>query len=115
MSSIIIVSLFWWCRGVIRVDVNIQGFNVDQCASGDFWFANTHQCNRTSMEVSVYTEHKLNNFINDLLQASWSSRVIKFNQHFTIRFNFLTLFKGNSSTKNENSVIIYFLRVVPNF
>uniref|UniRef100_A0A672PFU7 Probable G-protein coupled receptor 179 n=1 Tax=Sinocyclocheilus grahami TaxID=75366 RepID=A0A672PFU7_SINGR len=37
-------------RGVIRVDVNIQGFNVDQCASGDFWFANTHQCNRTSME-----------------------------------------------------------------
>uniref|UniRef100_A0A673JGN1 Probable G-protein coupled receptor 179 n=1 Tax=Sinocyclocheilus rhinocerous TaxID=307959 RepID=A0A673JGN1_9TELE len=37
-------------RGVIRVDFNIQGFNVDQCASGDFWFANTHQCNRTSME-----------------------------------------------------------------
>ncbi|KAG1933434.1 probable G-protein coupled receptor 179 [Pimephales promelas] len=37
-------------RGVIRIDVNIQGFNVDQCASGDFWFANTHQCNRTSME-----------------------------------------------------------------
>ncbi|XP_016331829.1 probable G-protein coupled receptor 179 [Sinocyclocheilus anshuiensis] len=37
-------------RGVIRVDVNIQGFNVDQCASGDFWFANTHQCNQTSME-----------------------------------------------------------------
>ncbi|XP_051767774.1 probable G-protein coupled receptor 158 [Ctenopharyngodon idella] len=37
-------------RGVIRVDVNVQGFNVDQCASGDFWFANTHQCNRTSME-----------------------------------------------------------------
>ncbi|XP_065097694.1 metabotropic glycine receptor [Paramisgurnus dabryanus] len=37
-------------RGVIRVDVNIQGFNVDQCASGDFWFANTHKCNRTSTE-----------------------------------------------------------------
>ncbi|XP_073682030.1 metabotropic glycine receptor [Garra rufa] len=37
-------------RGVIRVDVNIQGFSVDQCASGDSWFANTHQCNRTSME-----------------------------------------------------------------
>ncbi|KAA0707837.1 putative G-protein coupled receptor 158 [Triplophysa tibetana] len=37
-------------RGVIRVDVNIQGFNVDQCASGDLWFANTHKCNRTSME-----------------------------------------------------------------
>uniref|UniRef100_A0A8C1QFY7 Si:ch211-156l18.8 n=1 Tax=Cyprinus carpio TaxID=7962 RepID=A0A8C1QFY7_CYPCA len=41
-------------RGVIRVDVNIQGFNVDQCSSGDFWFANTHQCNRTSMEVSGF-------------------------------------------------------------
>ncbi|XP_077059063.1 uncharacterized protein gpr179 [Siphateles boraxobius] len=37
-------------RGVIRIDVNVQGFNVDQCATGDFWFANTHQCNRTSME-----------------------------------------------------------------
>uniref|UniRef100_A0A8C1T743 Si:ch211-156l18.8 n=1 Tax=Cyprinus carpio TaxID=7962 RepID=A0A8C1T743_CYPCA len=37
-------------RGVIRVDVNIQGFSLDQCASGDFWFANTHQCNQTSME-----------------------------------------------------------------
>ncbi|RXN03630.1 putative G-protein coupled receptor 179 [Labeo rohita] len=37
-------------RGVIRVDVNIQGFNVDQCASEDSWFANTHQCNQTSME-----------------------------------------------------------------
>ncbi|KAI7795243.1 probable G-protein coupled receptor 158 [Triplophysa rosa] len=37
-------------RGVIRVDMNIQGFSVDQCASGDFWFANTHKCNRTSME-----------------------------------------------------------------
>ncbi|XP_052466044.1 probable G-protein coupled receptor 179 [Carassius gibelio] len=37
-------------RGVIRVDANIQGFNLDQCANGDFWFANTHQCNRTTME-----------------------------------------------------------------
>ncbi|XP_067287688.1 metabotropic glycine receptor [Pseudorasbora parva] len=37
-------------RGVIRIDVNVQGFDLDQCASGDIWFANTHQCNRTSME-----------------------------------------------------------------
>ncbi|XP_076880786.1 metabotropic glycine receptor [Brachyhypopomus gauderio] len=37
-------------RGVIRMDVNIQGFDIDQCASGDAWFADTHQCNRTSME-----------------------------------------------------------------
>ncbi|XP_072319371.1 uncharacterized protein gpr179 isoform X2 [Eucyclogobius newberryi] len=37
-------------RGVIRVDVNIQDIDVDQCAAGNSWFADTHQCNRTSME-----------------------------------------------------------------
>ncbi|XP_015252176.1 PREDICTED: probable G-protein coupled receptor 158 [Cyprinodon variegatus] len=37
-------------RGVIRVDVNIQDIDLDQCATGDSWFADTHQCNRTSME-----------------------------------------------------------------
>ncbi|XP_029988295.1 probable G-protein coupled receptor 158 isoform X2 [Sphaeramia orbicularis] len=37
-------------RGVIRVDVNIQDIDVDQCATGNNWFADTHQCNRTSME-----------------------------------------------------------------
>ncbi|XP_012990799.4 probable G-protein coupled receptor 158 isoform X1 [Esox lucius] len=37
-------------RGVIRVDVNVQGFDVNQCATGDAWFANTHECNRTTME-----------------------------------------------------------------
>uniref|UniRef100_A0A8C1T651 Si:ch211-156l18.8 n=1 Tax=Cyprinus carpio TaxID=7962 RepID=A0A8C1T651_CYPCA len=41
-------------RGVIRVDVNIQGFSLDQCASGDFWFANTHQCNQTNKEIRIY-------------------------------------------------------------
>lgn len=34
------------------MDVNIQDFDVNQCAIGDFWFADTHQCNRTSMEVN---------------------------------------------------------------
>uniref|UniRef100_A0A3Q3KKT0 Probable G-protein coupled receptor 179 n=1 Tax=Mastacembelus armatus TaxID=205130 RepID=A0A3Q3KKT0_9TELE len=37
-------------RGVIRVDVNIQDIDLDQCTTGDGWFADTHQCNRTSME-----------------------------------------------------------------
>nr|XP_020443865.1 probable G-protein coupled receptor 158 isoform X2 [Monopterus albus] len=37
-------------RGVIRVDVNIQDVDLDQCATRDAWFADTHQCNRTSME-----------------------------------------------------------------
>ncbi|XP_063331810.1 metabotropic glycine receptor [Pelmatolapia mariae] len=37
-------------RGVIRVDVNIQDIDLDQCATGEGWFADTHQCNRTTME-----------------------------------------------------------------
>ncbi|XP_073332471.1 metabotropic glycine receptor [Pagrus major] len=37
-------------RGVIRVDVNIQDIDLDQCATGDGWFADTHLCNRTTME-----------------------------------------------------------------
>ncbi|KAM9314894.1 metabotropic glycine receptor [Pholidichthys leucotaenia] len=37
-------------RGVIRVDVNIQDIDLDQCAAGEGWFADTHQCNRTTME-----------------------------------------------------------------
>lgn len=38
-------------RGVVRVDVNVQDMDLDQCATGDSWFADTHQCNRTTMEV----------------------------------------------------------------
>lgn len=34
------------------MDVNIQDIDLDQCATGDSWFADTHQCNRTSMEVN---------------------------------------------------------------
>ncbi|KAM9857061.1 uncharacterized protein gpr179 [Aulostomus maculatus] len=37
-------------RGVIRVDINIQDIDLDQCATGDGWFADTHGCNRTTME-----------------------------------------------------------------
>ncbi|XP_030590111.1 probable G-protein coupled receptor 158 [Archocentrus centrarchus] len=37
-------------RGVIRVDVNIQDIDLDQCVTGEGWFADTHQCNRTTME-----------------------------------------------------------------
>uniref|UniRef100_A0A3B4XL50 G protein-coupled receptor 179 n=1 Tax=Seriola lalandi dorsalis TaxID=1841481 RepID=A0A3B4XL50_SERLL len=37
-------------RGVIRVDVNIQDIDLNQCTTGDSWFADTHQCNRTTME-----------------------------------------------------------------
>ncbi|XP_061685369.1 metabotropic glycine receptor [Syngnathoides biaculeatus] len=37
-------------RGVIRMDVDIQDMDLDQCTTQDGWFADTHQCNRTSME-----------------------------------------------------------------
>ncbi|KAF5909931.1 G-protein coupled receptor [Clarias magur] len=37
-------------RGMIRVDVDVHDVDVNQCATGDFWFADTHQCNRTSMK-----------------------------------------------------------------
>lgn len=45
------MSMRFCVRGVIRVDVNIQGIDLDQCARGDGWFADTHKCNRTTMEV----------------------------------------------------------------
>lgn len=35
----------------MRVDVNLQDVDIDQCSS-DGWFAGTHRCNSTTMEVS---------------------------------------------------------------
>ncbi|KAM8841771.1 uncharacterized protein gpr179 [Synchiropus picturatus] len=37
-------------RGVIRVDVDVQSVDLDQCSSGPGWFSDSHQCNRTTME-----------------------------------------------------------------
>lgn len=45
------------CRGVVRVDVNLQDMDIDQCSS-DGWFAGTHRCNVTTMEVSEPTAAK---------------------------------------------------------
>lgn len=39
-------------RGVVRVDVNLQDVDIDQCSTSG-WFAGTHRCNLTSMEVSL--------------------------------------------------------------
>ncbi|XP_040023002.2 G protein-coupled receptor 158a isoform X2 [Gasterosteus aculeatus] len=36
-------------RGVVRVDINLQDVDIDQC-SADGWFAGTHRCNLTTME-----------------------------------------------------------------
>uniref|UniRef100_A0A3B3X4D4 G-protein coupled receptors family 3 profile domain-containing protein n=1 Tax=Poecilia mexicana TaxID=48701 RepID=A0A3B3X4D4_9TELE len=37
--------------GVVRVDVNLQDVDIDQCST-DGWFAGTHRCNLTTMEPS---------------------------------------------------------------
>uniref|UniRef100_A0A8D3DU50 G protein-coupled receptor 158 n=1 Tax=Scophthalmus maximus TaxID=52904 RepID=A0A8D3DU50_SCOMX len=36
-------------RGVVRVDINLQDVDIDQCAA-DGWFAGTHRCNLTTTE-----------------------------------------------------------------
>ncbi|KAG7474379.1 neural-cadherin-like [Solea senegalensis] len=43
----------WWetARGVVRVDINLQDVDIDQCST-DGWFAGTHRCNLTTMETS---------------------------------------------------------------
>ncbi|KAJ0059631.1 hypothetical protein NL108_006348, partial [Boleophthalmus pectinirostris] len=35
--------------GVVRVDINLQDVDIDQCST-DGWFAGTHTCNLTTME-----------------------------------------------------------------
>ncbi|XP_067342855.1 metabotropic glycine receptor isoform X1 [Channa argus] len=36
-------------RGMVRVDINLQDVDIDQCST-DGWFAGTHRCNLTTME-----------------------------------------------------------------
>nr|XP_057922764.1 probable G-protein coupled receptor 158 isoform X1 [Doryrhamphus excisus] len=43
-------------RGVVRVDVNLQDVDIDQCSTSG-WFAGTHRCNLTSMECTPITGH----------------------------------------------------------
>ncbi|XP_038134794.1 probable G-protein coupled receptor 158 [Cyprinodon tularosa] len=43
-------------RGVIRVDVNLQDVDIDQCSNSG-WFAGTHRCNLTSMECTPIGGH----------------------------------------------------------
>ncbi|XP_024135812.1 probable G-protein coupled receptor 158 isoform X1 [Oryzias melastigma] len=43
-------------RGVVRVDVNLQDVDIDQC-SADGWFAGTHRCNLTTMECLPLRGH----------------------------------------------------------
>uniref|UniRef100_A0A3Q1HK15 G protein-coupled receptor 158a n=1 Tax=Acanthochromis polyacanthus TaxID=80966 RepID=A0A3Q1HK15_9TELE len=43
-------------RGVVRVDINLQDVDIDQCSS-DGWFAGTHRCNLTTMECLPIRGH----------------------------------------------------------
>ncbi|XP_077364715.1 metabotropic glycine receptor-like isoform X2 [Festucalex cinctus] len=43
-------------RGVVRVDVDLQDVDIDQCAT-DGWFAGTHHCNLTTMECLPMRGH----------------------------------------------------------
>ncbi|KAM4718377.1 LOW QUALITY PROTEIN: G protein-coupled receptor 158a [Anableps anableps] len=43
-------------RGVVRVDVNLQDIDIDQCST-DGWFAGTHRCNLTTMECLPLRGH----------------------------------------------------------
>ncbi|XP_077470980.1 metabotropic glycine receptor-like isoform X2 [Stigmatopora argus] len=43
-------------RGVVRLDVNLQDVDIDQCGDSG-WFAETHRCNITSMECIPKVGH----------------------------------------------------------
>nr|XP_046216471.1 probable G-protein coupled receptor 158 [Oncorhynchus gorbuscha] len=43
-------------RGVVRVDINLQDVDIDQCSSSG-WFAGTHRCNLTSMDCNPIVGH----------------------------------------------------------
>uniref|UniRef100_A0A8C1U4I8 G protein-coupled receptor 158b n=1 Tax=Cyprinus carpio TaxID=7962 RepID=A0A8C1U4I8_CYPCA len=55
-KSLCLCLFLWWCRGVVRVDVNLQDVDIDQCSSSG-WFAGTHRCNLTTMECKPITGH----------------------------------------------------------
>ncbi|KAF3836263.1 hypothetical protein F7725_028821 [Dissostichus mawsoni] len=43
-------------RGVVRVDINLQDVDIDQCST-DGWFAGSHRCNLTTMECLPHHGH----------------------------------------------------------
>ncbi|XP_022533509.2 probable G-protein coupled receptor 158 isoform X2 [Astyanax mexicanus] len=43
-------------RGIVKVDVNLQDEDIDQCSSSG-WFAGTHRCNLTTMECKPVPGH----------------------------------------------------------
>ncbi|MGH0169277.1 UNVERIFIED_CONTAM: hypothetical protein FKN15_009410 [Acipenser sinensis] len=49
-------------RGVVRVDINLQDVDIDQCSS-DGWFAGTHRCHLNSTEEHLVTAAQCNKSI----------------------------------------------------
>ncbi|XP_038635356.1 probable G-protein coupled receptor 158 [Scyliorhinus canicula] len=41
-------------KGVIRMDVNLQSVNIDQCSTGNSWFADSHQCDVNSTQCTPF-------------------------------------------------------------
>ncbi|XP_043911289.1 probable G-protein coupled receptor 179 [Protopterus annectens] len=44
-------------KGVVRIDVSLQSFPIDQCSGGEEWFANTHQCDLNSTQCVPQKSH----------------------------------------------------------
>ncbi|XP_036611520.1 probable G-protein coupled receptor 179 [Trichosurus vulpecula] len=44
-------------RGLVRMDVDLQSVDIDQCASGPGWFSNTHQCDLNSTQCVPLESH----------------------------------------------------------
>lgn len=40
-----------FCRGAVRVDIELRDVGIDQCDSGTGWFAGTHRCDLNSTQV----------------------------------------------------------------
>lgn len=66
--------------GVVRVDVNLQDVDIDQCSTSG-WFAGTHRCNLTSMEVRRrVSAHSVEGRLPTMHQKSFSHLNVRFNR-----------------------------------
>lgn len=75
------------------MDVDIQNIDLDQCATGDSWFADTHKCNRTTMEVNKINNTMINGDQNvtKLLAVLFWHELNKKTGPFLVPFSFLRL------------------------
>ncbi|XP_062849837.1 metabotropic glycine receptor [Trichomycterus rosablanca] len=78
-------------RGAVRVDVNLQDLDIDQCASTG-WFAGTHRCNLTTTECKAIPGH---GFVLDKYQCQCKRG---FYQHSRVTLN------GFSNSERDNTL-----------